>query len=173
MATHGRSGVGRWAIGSTAEKVLHAANCPLLLVRAHSDTPILPEAALKNIVVPTDGSALSESILPHAVGLSNALGSRIQLIRVTPHDTADADERDHLLRIAERLKGEGVGDVAVEVLNGDPATAIVEFFEKTPNSLLAMTTHGHSGLGRWTIGSVTDRVVRHAAGPVLVLRSSH
>ncbi len=173
MATHGRSGVGRWAIGSTAEKVLHAANCPLLLVRAHSDTPILPEAVLKNIVVPTDGSALSESILPHAVGLSNALGSRIKLIRVTPHDTADADERDHLLRIAERLKGEGVGDVAVEVLNGDPATAIVEFFEKTPNSLLAMTTHGHSGLGRWTIGSVTDRVVRHAAGPVLVLRSSH
>ncbi len=173
MSSHGRSGVGRWALGSTAEKVLHAANCPLLLVRADSRSPIEPETALNNIVVPTDGSALAEGILPHAVGLSKALGSRIQLIRVTPHDTADADERDHLNRIAERLTTEGVGDVAAEVLNGDPATAIVEYIDKTPNSLLAMTTHGHSGLGRWIIGSVADRVVRHAAGPVLVLRSSH
>lgn len=173
MSTHGRSGVGRWAIGSTAEKVLHAANCPLLLVRAHSETPISPEAVLKNIVVPTDGSALAEHILPHAVGLSKALGSRIKLIRVTPHDRADADEHDHLLRMSERLKGEGVSDIDVEILNGDPATAIVDYIDKTPNSLVAMTTHGHSGVGRWTLGSVTDRVVRHAAGPVLVLRSSH
>ena len=173
MSTHGRSGVGRWAIGSTAEKVLHAANCPLMLVRAHSETSVSPEAAVKNIVVTTDGSALAESILPHAVGLAKALGSRIQLLRVTHEDRTDADERDHLSRMAERLQGEGVGDVAVEVLNGDPATAIVEFIDRSPNSLVAMTTHGRSGLGRWTLGSVTDRVVRHAAGPALVLRSSH
>lgn len=173
MSTHGRSGVGRWALGSVAEKVLHAANCPLMLVRAHPETPIAAEAAVKNIVVTTDGSALAESILPHAVELSKALGSRINLLRVTPEDRADADERDHLLRIAERLKGEGVGEVTVEVLNGDPATAIVEYIDRSPDSLLAMTTHGRSGLGRWVIGSVTDRVVRHAAAPVLVLRSSN
>ena len=173
MSTHGRSGVGRWALGSVAEKVLHAANCPLMLVRAHSETPIAPEAAVKNIVVTTDGSALAESILPHAVGLSKALGSRIKLLRVTPEDRADADERDHLLRIAERLNGEGVADVTVEVLNGDPATAIVDYIDRSPTCLVAMTTHGRSGLGRWTLGSVTDRVVRHAAAPVLVLRSSH
>ncbi len=173
MATHGRSGVGRWAIGSTAEKVLHAAICPLLLVRAHPERAVDPETAVKNIVVTTDGSALAESILPHAVGLSKALGSRIQLVRVTHHDRADADERDHLLRMAERLTGEGVVEVGVEVLNGDPATAIVEYIERSPNSLVAMTTHGHSGIARWTLGSVTNQVVRHATGPVLVLRSSH
>ena len=173
MSTHGRSGIGRWAMGSTAEKVVHVAGCPVILVRAHSETPIAAETALKNIVVPTDGSALAESILPHVVGLSKALGSRVQLLRVTHEDRADADERDHLLRIADRLTGEGVGEVAVEVLNGDPATAIVEYIDKSPNSLLAMTSHGHSGLGRWVMGGVADRVVRHAAGPVLVLRSSH
>ncbi len=173
MSTHGRSGLGRWAIGSTAEKVLHAANCPLMLVRAHSEPSAALEATVKTIVVTTDGSALAESILPHAVGLSKALGSRIQLVRVTPEDRSDADERDHLLRMAERLKGEGVSEVAVEVLNGDAATAIVEFIDHSPGSLVAMTTHGRSGLGRWALGSVTDRVVRHAAAPVLVLRSSH
>ena len=173
MSTHGRSGVGRWALGSTAEKVLHASNCPLLLVRAHSETPVASEATVKSIIVTTDGSALAESILPHAVGLSKALSARIQLLRVTHEDRADADERDHLQRIADRLKGEGVSEVAVEVLNGDPATAIVEYVDRSPNSLVAMTTHGHSGLARWTMGSVTDRVVRHAAAPVLVLRSRH
>ena len=173
MSTHGRSGLGRWAIGSTAEKVLHAAKCPLMLVRAHSETPVAPETAIKNIVVTTDGSALAESILPHAVGLSKALGSRIKLLRVTHEDRVDADERDHLLRIAERLNGEGVADVTVEVLNGDPATAIVEYIDRSPDCLVAMTTHGRTGLGRWTLGSVTDRVVRHSAAPVLVLRSTH
>ncbi len=59
----------------------------------------------------------------------------------------------------------------MEVLNGDAATAIVEFIDNSPDSLVAMTTHGRSGLGRWALGSVTDRVVRHAAAPVLVLRS--
>ena len=144
-----------------------------MLVRAHSETSAPLEATVKTIVVTTDGSALAESILPHAVGLSKALGSRIQLVRVTPEDRSDADERDHLLRMAERLKGEGVSEVAVEVLNGDAATAIVEFIDNSPDSLVAMTTHGRSGLGRWALGSVTDRVVRHAAAPVLVLRSSH
>ena len=112
-------------------------------------------------------------LLPHAVGLSKALGSRIKLLRVTHEDRVDADERDHLLRIAERLNGEGVADVTVEVLNGDPATAIVEYIDRSPDCLVAMTTHGRTGLGRWTLGSVTDRVVRHSAAPVLVLRSTH
>ena len=76
--------------------------------------------------------------------------------------------------MAERLTGAGesVGKVAVEVLNGDPATAIVKYIDHWPNSLVAMTSHGHSGLGRWIIGSVTDRVVRHAASPVIVLEAA-
>ena len=92
------------------------------------------------------------------------------LVRATPDDKADADERDHLERLAEKIRGDGVAEVEGKVLRGDPATAIVDLTHEYPDALVTMTTHGRSGVGRWVIGSVTDRVVRHAAGLVLVLR---
>lgn len=169
MSTHGRSGVGRWALGSVTDKVLHATHKPLLIIRAEGNDAIL-DGTMGHIIVPLDGSALAESILPHAVALAKALEAKVQLVRATPDGKADADERDHLERLAERIRGEGVTDVEGMVLHGDPATAIVDLTHEYPDALVAMTTHGRSGVGRWVIGSVTDRVVRHAAGPVLVLR---
>lgn len=58
------------------------------------------------------------------------------------------------------------------VLHGHPAVKLVDLARDTSESLIAMTTHGRSGIGRWVLGSVTDRVVRHSGDPVLVIRSS-
>jgi nucleotide-binding universal stress UspA family protein len=74
MATHGRSGLDRWLLGSVAEKVLRAAANPLLLVRAVEQAPLWEMATLKRVIVPLDGSELSESILPFVETLANNLG---------------------------------------------------------------------------------------------------
>ena len=169
MSTHGRSGAGRWVMGSVTDKVLHAVKTPLMIIRAEDNDAIL-DGSMGHIIVPLDGSDLAEKILPHAVSLAKALGAKLSLVRATLEDMADADERDRLDRVADRVRGEGVADVETVVLHGDPATVIVDLTHDYPDALVAMTTHGRSGMGRWLMGSVADRVVRHAAGPVMVLR---
>ena len=96
-----------------------------------------------HIIVPLDGSALAENILPHAITLAKALDAKMCLVRATPDGKTEAHERDHLEHLAERIRGEGVADVEGVVLHGDPATAIVDLTHEYPDALVAMTTHGH------------------------------
>ena len=82
MATHGRSGLDRWLLGSVAEKVLRAAANPMLVVRAKEENPTWEMATLKRIIVPLDGSELSERILPYVEGLAKNLDLEVNLIGV-------------------------------------------------------------------------------------------
>jgi nucleotide-binding universal stress UspA family protein len=73
----------------------------------------------------------------------------------------------------EQLRAEGLSHVSSVLIEGSgegAAAAIVELARKTDDNLVAMSTHGASGIGRWLIGSVTERVVRHSSSPVLVIR---
>lgn len=169
MSTHGRSGMGRWVMGSVTDKVLHAVKTPLMIIRAEENDAVL-DGTMGHIIVPLDGSALAENILPHAVDLGKALDAKMCLVRVTPDGNIDDYERRSLERMAERVRARGVETVEAVTLHGDPATAIVDMTHDYPDALVVMTTHGRSGMGRWIMGSVADRVVRHAAGPVMVLR---
>ena len=58
------------------------------------------------------------------------------------------------------------------LLHGDPAACIIEAASETRDRLVAMTTHGRSGIGRWVLGSVADRVVRNSGDPVLLVRAA-
>ena len=78
---------------------------------------------------------------------------------------------EYLRRVKEKLLQEGVPSIEERLLHGQPAGAIVDLAQETQDSLIVMTTHGYSGLERWVLGSVTDRVVRHSGDPVLVIRS--
>jgi len=172
MCTHGRSGISRWVLGSVTDKVLHGATNPLLIVRGRPEGSAPSDGKLESLIVPLDGSALAEQILTHAINLSKALSLKISAVRVTPADRSDADARHHLRDVGERMEREGLPAFEEQVLHGDPAESIVELTEKLPDALVTMTTHGRSGVGRWVLGSVTDRVVRYAAGPVLVTRAA-
>ena len=88
MVTHGRSGLGRWVLGSVTDKVLHGASNPLLITHAQEEGQAPTEATLENLVVPLDGSALADKVLPHVTALSSAMGLNVILVRVT----ASADE---------------------------------------------------------------------------------
>ena len=75
-----------------------------------------------------------------------------------------------IFMLCQQLRQQGLASVRECLLHGDPAAAIVNYAQQTPHSLIAMTTHGGSGLGTWPIGSVTDLVERYSASPVLVIR---
>ena len=192
MATHGRSGINRFVLGSVAEKVLRATNNPLLLIRAADGAAPGEEARLTSVIVPLDGSELAESVLPAVTELAKKLGLEIVLFRAfnIPYgvyagadgyyamnfDQLIADIKDeataYLETKTEELKGKGVENVSFLVKEGLSADEIISIGRQTPDNLIAMCTHGRSGVKRWVLGSVTESVVRHCGDPVLVIRAA-
>jgi nucleotide-binding universal stress UspA family protein len=192
MATRGRSGIHRWLMGSVAEKVLRGATNPLLLVRGDEEGKSDGEAALKSVVVPLDGSKLAESVLPHAIDLAKKLNLAIVLTRAyqiplsAAHAGGDApyvpnsdallnwvreEAGAYLKAKVEELQQNRVEKVSSILSIGSGADEIIELARTTPDNLIAMCTHGRSGVRRWALGSVTEKVVRHSGDPVLVVRA--
>ena len=81
MATHGRSGIDRWLLGSVAEKVLRGTTNPLLLVRATEHGKSDGEKTIKRVIVPLDGSPLAEKVLPHVTALAKEMTFETVLLR--------------------------------------------------------------------------------------------
>ncbi|HEY7060123.1 MAG TPA: universal stress protein [Chloroflexota bacterium] len=147
----------------------------------------------QHILVPLDGSELSEAVLPHAQALAEKLGATLLLVRVanvsatvmaaTGPDTGMVapdlieevieDQEDegkaYLERVTQRLKDAGC-QVSWQLVEGSPAHAIVETAKKNNCDLIAMATHGRSGLQRAVLGSVADAVARDSHLPVLLIR---
>jgi len=190
MATHGRSGVKRWLLGSVAEKVLRAGRNPLLLIRAQEEAPAEAEVVLKSLILPLDGSGLAESALGTVSDLARALKLQVILCRAYELPTgAYYGSEDFLPNYEELLAGlrqetsdylndqvagirsQRLEKVSAVALEGSAAEEIIQIARKTPNSLVAMCTHGRSGVKRWLLGSVTEKVVRYSGNPVLVLRA--
>ena len=192
MATHGRSGLERFLLGSVAEKVLRGAANPLLLVRATEAARVDGEAVLRSVIVPLDGSELAETILPVVQESAKKLQLEVILFRayVIPYGAYTAGEGfydpvnleaflarlceetiDYLERKTAELKRKGIEKVSYIAREGLSADEIIKFAGATPDSLIAMCSHGYSGVKRWVLGSVTETVLRHAGGPVLVLRA--
>jgi nucleotide-binding universal stress UspA family protein len=188
MATHGRSGVGRWVLGSVAEKVLHGTINPMFLVRATA-AKTTPQGIIDSIVVPLDGSSLAEQILPTVSNWAQALDVEVTLIRAFefPASAYYGSEEDlpnydafreearkqvaaYLKQKEEALVGKGVRTVSTVTLEGPAAAEIISYAQTAPRAVIAMTTHGRSGVRRWMLGSVTEKVVRHGDNPVLVVR---
>jgi nucleotide-binding universal stress UspA family protein len=191
MATHGYSGIKRWTHGSVAERVLQTARVPLLLVRAKEenlDRDWLQPMNCQRILVPLDGSAMAEQILPTVTPVAHALGAKLALFQVPivyvsgwmtgewylPTqgllDTAEEDAQAYLRTVADRLKEQGL-DVTTAVSIGPVANCIIEYAEANHMDLIAMCTHGRTGLARWALGSVADRVLRAGDTPILLVRA--
>jgi nucleotide-binding universal stress UspA family protein len=193
MATHGHSGIRRWLLGSVAEKVLRGATNPLLLIRAAEAAKTLGEASLRAVIVPLDGSELAERALPTAAELATQLKLEVILFRAytLPRGALAADPEAHLLiadeelisalrdeavayleQKAQALKQLGIEKVSTIAEYGFAADQIISLARKTPDNLIAMSTHGRSGVKGWVLGSVTETVVRHSEDPVLVIRAT-
>jgi nucleotide-binding universal stress UspA family protein len=188
MATHGRSGIQRWVLGSVADKVLHGSTNHLFLIRANDQAKAGGEAPLKKVIVPLDGSPLAETVLPYVVDLAKKMRLEVVLVRAYALPTSTADEyqtytdeliglieaeaRDYLAEKIKEAKAKGLENVSSVVNVGYGAEEIITLARNTPDNFIAMSTHGRSGVKRFVLGSVTDRVVRHSGDPVLIIRAT-
>jgi len=191
MSTHSRAGPARWMLGSAPDRVLRHTHKPVLLVRPTGETPVDEKPyPLKNIIVPMDGSRAAQAVLPYVQEMAKTLKLEVVLVQVISAETTvqftpmgpdtwaiptdvlqriDVLASGYLAGVGKELEREGIS-VRWDVLRGAAAHSIVEFARETPGSMVAMTTHGRSGLRRWVLGSVADQVVRGSGEPVLVIR---
>jgi nucleotide-binding universal stress UspA family protein len=190
MSSHGRGGFARFWLGSNADLLIRASRMPVLLVRSSEDSPAGQLTKEGVIVLPLDGSALAEQIIEPAFGLGSLLNSRYLVLRVVrpalmlhgPVPYAEAVDFDpgktererveaqrYLDAVAERLQALGAQVKTELVIAIQPAQAILEVAQRE-QALIALATHGESGLQRLVLGSVADKVVRGSSLPVLVYR---
>jgi nucleotide-binding universal stress UspA family protein len=183
MASHGNSGVRRWLLGSVAEKVLNAAPCPVWVVRE----PVPPQ----HLLITLDGSPLAEAALPPAFAIARCFGAQVTLLRVVSEmSVVGANTLDDLERgLGQRFLDEMVESAAVylnqiarqfsdellepeiAVRSGPAAETILNFANRHDIDLVAMATHGHTGLKRWIYGSVMHKVLDQLPTSMLITRS--
>ncbi len=187
MATHGRSGLDLWLLGSVTAKVVHVADTPILVVRASEEAGSAHETAPESIIVPLDGSTPAESVLAYVVELATAFRSKVTLLRAYSlkqiifsfaefHPDLDElkgqlrwEAESYLREKAAELKSRGLRDVFCCASEGDAAETIIDLGKGAPNALIAMTGHSASTIKHWVLGSVTEKVLRHANNPVLTI----
>jgi nucleotide-binding universal stress UspA family protein len=174
MATHARGAIGQVFLGSVADEVLRRAPAPLLVLRpADGPVSLFPGPALESVLVPLDGSPLSERVLPAALGLARLLEARCTLLRVVepgPQEDTEAQAMAYLERVAAGPRREGLQVQTRLVVGRHAAEAIVQETQAGKQDLVALATHGRGGLRRLLLGSVAAQVIRGVCVPVLVYR---
>lgn len=200
LSSHGYTGVKRWIMGSVAQKIVHHSPVPVLVLRPEASRLPKDQQQPIRVLVPLDGSALAEEILNPAALLSTILSSpsqgELHLACVLPLSEAETiayrerervlqHARDYLKSIEQRLKGEPyhftdlsittsvtiseeVAHTLVELAEGKYATKQVSDIPAC--QMIAMATHGRSGVARWAMGSVTDRVLAITNLPTLIMK---
>jgi nucleotide-binding universal stress UspA family protein len=186
ISTHGRSGIKRWVLGSVARKVLEGAEVPLLLVRAGAAA--VESWSVSRVLVPLDGSGLAEQVLPRVKELASLFDLEVVLFTAVspPHTYSgiepkppaswalvlsemEASAKDYLSRTQATLRRDGLKVVSRYAVS-PPTDGILAAAQDSRADLIAIATHGRSGLGRAIFGSVADAVVRRSGLPCLVIR---
>ncbi len=187
MATRGRSAIGRGLLGSVTDKVTHSSAVPMLVVRPVEGGSTAP---ISRVIVGLDGSRVAEAALDPARNLAASLAVPMLLLRATAvaarmaayggepyfasadlYGDTDAEAKEYLESVATRQREQG-GDVETRVGPGVAYNEIQSTAAEQPGSLIVLATRGRSGLTRWVMGSVTDRIIRSSDGPVLVIPPS-
>jgi len=196
LSNTGRSGLKRVVLGSTAERIIRHAHCPVLTVRRQMNEsakrllalkkPLYPERLpWRRILVPLDFSLTSLRALKMAVPLAKQCGARLLLLNVIepnpyatgmegavlvmPEVTVARNARKQLPQVARRFVPKSVRVTSL-VAHGRAADVIVETAEEKGADLIVLSTHGHTGLDRLLMGSTAEHVVRSAKCPVFVVR---
>ena len=137
------------------------------------------------ILIPLDGSVTAEQVVPYARTFARGLKLPVELLAVVDigalltsverarrfdnlAEQESQKSKEYLERIAERFVG---SRVKRSVAQGSAAEVIIEKAAADKSTLIAMTTHGHSGLNRWLLGSVAEKVLRATTNPLLLVRA--
>jgi nucleotide-binding universal stress UspA family protein len=181
MATHGQTGLKRLLLGSVAENVIRQSPVPVLVARPFWSYELLPrwteeaeDRPIRTILLPLDGSTLSSAVVPSVTEMAALFASRVVLLRVVePTGKRASDENAksiaRLDRLSSELETKGLETLSM-VRHGKPAREILEAARTSEADLIAMATHGRSGISRLFSGSVTEKVLRESTCPMLVVR---
>ena len=192
IATHGYTGAKRVLLGSTAERVVRHAPCPVLTIptraRANRTSKTFP-FKLKKILVPNDFSDISKDALPWATFLAAQFGAELVLLHIVEEFPIDyllgrelanrtveplmKQAEAGLARMAVSLSKSTGMNVSAIVRSGRPFEAISHAAKTLGADLIVLTTRGYTGLKHVWLGSTAERVVRHAHCPVLVVRDAN
>lgn len=192
IASHGRGAVRRMWFGSVADRLTRSAEIPVLVVRPRDGEVELDRGRIGRFVVALDGSERALQALSVVESIASQTGDAVHLVTVVPGPDAiavplpwmgppvvqyDVGETvltlerravDRLTVLANGLNDRGIATTfSVEI--GEPFEAIDAAAQ--PHDVIALTTHGRSGLERWALGSLAEKLVRSAKAPVLVVSS--
>ena len=189
VASRGASGAGPWPLGNIAAKILRASSIPILLIRQPaSEERLAAKKLVSKILAPLDGSNLGEAAIPLITGIAAKTGAEIVLFRVIEPASAfagptgevawnflstyEANARVPVVSYLERVKSSLAGSHSVTsgMGEGPAAGEIIDYARANGIDLIAMSTHGRSGIGRWVYGSVAEKVLHSGDEPVLVVR---
>ena len=190
MSTHGRNPLVRGILGSVTDQVVHHATLPVLTVTPQKAQQYQETEGsfLNTVILPLDGSELAERARPYVEKLARSLSLEVLLVRVVALDypayatgwfadmsripyQLEPQAAKYLQSVAQGLEWKGL-KVKTKVFHGSPTQALLDVAQETPNSMVAMTTHGRSGVSRWLMGSVSDAMVRASGDPVLIIPSN-
>jgi nucleotide-binding universal stress UspA family protein len=184
IATHGRSGIARWWLGSVADQIIKESACPTLVIGPNVDVD-LDAYKLERILVPLDGSETAEQVLPLAAWIADHTGAELDVVRCmsltsVAYDpgmgmysgelvTAIEDSvKAYLQQVAEKLKGRAA---TTTMIMGGAGEMLLEHQKEKPSQLVVATTTGRTGVKRAVLGSVSNRLL-HGLAPVLLFRPS-
>ena len=178
MGTEGRTGVNRLVTGSVTERTLRLSPVPVLTV--HDQTPVDPD--FEHVLVPTDGSDPAGLAATHAITLAAAIDGGMHVVHVVDHsavsggfgspeilDALEAAGKEAVDDVIDRADEAGLRSVEASVLSGTPVQALLDYVDERDIDLIVMGTHGRTGLDRYLLGSVTEKIVRLADVPVLTV----
>ena len=186
MSTHGRSGIVRVVMGSVAEHLLRTSGVPVLLLPSSTDSNRSASLSnIKRVLLPLDGTAEGEQILPYAIAMASMCDAELLLLHVAfsplplvlsavgpvpvSNEFASTEESVYL----NRVLGSIPANVRVRAAVGSgmrPGDAILEQASREGVDLIAMATHGRSGWARVAYGSIAEHVLRHTNLPMLMKR---
>lgn len=181
LSTHGRSGLSRWAYGSTAGHLLHSSTFPLFVIgKGVAESKAF---APKHLLVPLDGSELAEAALQPARELAESFDAKVSLLRVEPFSVEafpmmvpamywpdlDKDLVAGAQAYLDRVRAEFGMPAEAHALQGSRSDALQTFVERNAVDLVVMATHGRAGIQRAMLGSTADRMLEGPA-PVLLVR---
>lgn len=192
IVSHGRSGIMPWTIGGTANKVVQTAQNPVLLVRASAfKGKRKPVRLFNKILVPLDGSQVGEAALPHVIEIARKLNSEVTVfsviepgqhvhtiggqdfVRYTEQqvESMRTEISNYQLETRKKLADSGI-KVRSIMSDGNAASEIIKISKADNFRLVAMSSHGRSGMRGWVFGSVSNKVLNSGKTSLLVVKAS-
>lgn len=181
MGTHGRRGLSRLVFGSVARYVVRHTARPVLTARETDTDPVIDYA---DVLVPTDGSDAAEAAVDHGLAVAGAFDATVHAVHVvdlsgmttgsgveppTQRVERQTEAGEAAVEaVAERARDEGL-DATTTVIHGFPSADLLDYVDEEGVDLVAMGTHGRTGIDRVLLGSTTERLLTRSPVPVLAV----